>query len=99
VNAASEKAQEIEKRCSELIGNYERTAEKIVPLNYTNFSNCVIKSNKSNRMTYVLITKEVTLINQDPKRRNGVSKSFLMDLKLLTDSAEDNKAQAMELAA
>jgi hypothetical protein len=56
-------------RCSELMGNHERTAEKIVPLSYNKdnkyFFN-VIKSYKSNRLTYSVITKEVTLQNQDP---------------------------------
>ena len=31
--------------------------------------------------TYVIITKQVTLINQDPKRRSGVSKLSLIDLE------------------
>lgn len=55
-------------RCSELMGNHERTAEKIVPLRFVinvNINN-ETKSNKSNRLTYVIITKQVTLINEDP---------------------------------
>jgi hypothetical protein len=31
--------------------------------------------------TFVIITKEVTLINEDPKRRNGVYKLSLIDLE------------------
>lgn len=31
--------------------------------------------------TYLLITKQVTLINEDPKRRNGVYKLSLIDLE------------------
>ena len=32
--------------------------------------------------TYVIVTKEVTLINEDPKRRNGVYKLSLIDRKI-----------------
>jgi hypothetical protein len=41
--------------------------------------------------TYTIITKEVTLQNQDPKRQYGVSKSPLIDLEVLQqdDKAED----------
>ena len=31
--------------------------------------------------TYIIITKQVTLINQDPKRQNGVYKLSLIDLE------------------
>jgi len=31
--------------------------------------------------TYLIITKQVTLINEDPKRRNGVYKLSLIDLE------------------
>jgi len=31
--------------------------------------------------TYVIVTKQVTAINQDPKRRNGVFKFPLIDLE------------------
>ena len=31
--------------------------------------------------TYIIITKQVTLINEDPKRQNGVYKLSLIDLE------------------
>lgn len=66
VNVVSEKAQKIGKRYSDLTGNRKSKAEKTLPLNYNYFANNVIKSNKSNRMTYLIITKQVSLINEDP---------------------------------
>ena len=47
--------------------------------------------------TYVTITDQVMFVNQDP-RMYGVVKSSLIDLKLLADEAEDNKAQAEQFA-
>ena len=47
--------------------------------------------------SYSVITKQVTLINQDPQTLNyGIYKSSLIVLKLLAGNAEDNKVQAAE---
>lgn len=75
------------------MGNYERMAEMIIP---------PIKmiGLKVTDLTYVIITKQVTLINQDPQTLNyGIYKSSLIDLNPLTDNAEGNKAQAIERCA
>jgi len=49
--------------------------------------------------TYIVVTKQVSLINQDPKRQYGVYKSSLIDLETLTSNVEGNKAQAIERCA
>jgi len=70
------------------MGNYERVAEMITPPTNVGY--------KVTDLTYVIITKQVTLINQDPHPQSGVYKSSLIDLNPLTDNAEGNKAQAAE---
>lgn len=74
MNVVNEKAQETVIRYSELIGNYERMAEKIIPP-------IQMIGHKVTDLTYVIITKQVSLINQDPKRQYGVFKLSLIDLE------------------
>lgn len=45
-----------------------------IPLYYHNYNNCELKLIKSNSLTYVIITREVTAINQDPVLNETVAR-------------------------
>lgn len=76
--ARTTKSRDSERRCDSLnIGRKPmRRCRRALPLSYTNLQ----LSYKSNRLTYTVITKQVTLINEDPKQ-NGVSKLLVIDLE------------------
>jgi len=44
--------------------------------------------------TYLIVTKQVSLVNQDPKRRNGVYKLLVIDLEAY-DVSYGDKGQAL----